>query len=70
MVVGGLVSYMRVKFAESGDWGILFELPVFPIIGTYLGHIATSKKTELHMQGMSSSEKNELLKNNMKRKRK
>jgi len=73
MAVGCLVSYMRYKTASktgSEDFEILLEIPFYPFIGLALGHIATSKKTEIHMQGMSSAEKNELLKNNMKRKRK
>ncbi len=72
-LVGCLVSYMRVKSAEKSgneDFELLLEIPVYPIIGAILGRLATSKKTELNIQGMCSVEKHELLKNNMKRKRK
>jgi hypothetical protein len=71
MAVGGLISYMRYNSAKksgSEDFGILLELPVYPLLGVAAGYIATSKKTELQIHGMSPAEKNQLLKSKMKKK--
>jgi hypothetical protein len=71
MAVGGLVSYMRYNSAKKSaieDFGILFELPLYPLLGIAAGYLVTSKKTPLQMYGMSPAEKNQLLKSKMKKK--
>jgi hypothetical protein len=73
---GGLATcmhYLSLKNSKEVKGPVegmtfLFTAPLYPMIGMLAGHLATSKKTEIHMQGMSPKEKNQQLKSKMKRK--
>jgi hypothetical protein len=73
---GGLAAYLHYLSLKNSkeDRGpaagmaFLFTVPVYPMVGFLAGHLATSKKTDLHLKGMSPTEKNQLLKSKMKRK--
>lgn len=73
--VGGLLAFAHYQSLKNSDdagpaegMTMLLTIPLYPSLGIIAGYLATSKKTELHIQGLSAKDKNQLMKGNMKKK--
>ncbi|MBW6536069.1 MAG: hypothetical protein K0B11_13765 [Mariniphaga sp.] len=73
--VGGLAAFAHYQSLKNSDEAgpvegmtMLFTVPLYPLLGIVAGYLATSKKTEIHLHGMSPMEKNQQMKSKMKRK--